>query len=267
MDTSSAQTPAENPAPAVTEDAILGGRLRLKQPRQGHRFGHDAILLAAATDARAGDHAVELGAGVGAAGLALASRTADINVTLVEIDPTLAALAADNAESNNLASRVRVITLDVLATAGEFEAAGLSAGSVARVLMNPPFNDADRHSVSPDAARKLAHSATQATLAAWLGSAARLLKPGGVLTLIWRAEGLFDVLTALSASFGAVAIMPVHPRPDAAAIRVLVRAVKGSRGTLSILPRLILNDMNGTPTPEVEAILREGSPLSLLSAD
>jgi tRNA1(Val) A37 N6-methylase TrmN6 len=104
-------------------------------------------------------------------------------------------------------------------------------------------------------------------LQAWLTSAARLLKPSGVLTVIWRAEGLFDVLSALSAAFGAVAIMPVHPRPDAPAIRVLVRATKGSRGTLTILPRLILNESDGRPTAQVEVILREGAALPLVSGD
>ncbi len=65
----------------------------LRQPLRGHRFGHDAILLAAATAAHAGEHAVDLGAGVGAAGLALARRVEGLDVTLVEIDPALAALA------------------------------------------------------------------------------------------------------------------------------------------------------------------------------
>ena len=37
----------------ITEDAFLGGQLRLKQKRSGHRAGHDAILLAAATQVRA----------------------------------------------------------------------------------------------------------------------------------------------------------------------------------------------------------------------
>ena len=76
----------------VSEDAVLGGRLVLRQPLRGHRFGHDAILLAAAVAARAGERAVELGAGVGAAGLALARRVDGLDVTLVEIDPALAAL-------------------------------------------------------------------------------------------------------------------------------------------------------------------------------
>src|SRR5262249_58944603 len=58
----------------VTEDAVLGGKLRLKQPTGGHRFGHDAILLAAACPARAGERVVDLGAGGGPAGPGPAPR-------------------------------------------------------------------------------------------------------------------------------------------------------------------------------------------------
>src|ERR1700716_1966921 len=86
--------------PAITEDAVLGGRLRLRQPKRGHRVGHDAILLAAATGARAGDHVVDLGAGVGGAGLALAARVPGLHLTLVEIDAVLCGLAAENIALN-----------------------------------------------------------------------------------------------------------------------------------------------------------------------
>ena len=64
-----------------TEDGFLGGQLRLRQPKSGHRAGHDAILLAAATPARAGDRVADFGAGVGAAGLALATRVAGIRAS------------------------------------------------------------------------------------------------------------------------------------------------------------------------------------------
>ena len=83
-----------------TEDAFLGGRLRLRQLKSGHRAGHDAMLLAAGTSAHAGDRVVEFGAGVGAAGLALARRVAGITLALVEIDETLAELARGNAALN-----------------------------------------------------------------------------------------------------------------------------------------------------------------------
>ena len=150
----------------TTEDAVLGGRLTCASRERGHRVGHDAILLAAATDAHAGEHAVELGAGVGAAGLALAQRVAGLRVTLVEIDPRLAALAEDNADpQRSLADRVQVAALDVAAPEREFAAAGIAPGAAAQhVLMNPPFNDPARQNLSPDPNRRLAHAASADTL-------------------------------------------------------------------------------------------------------
>jgi tRNA1(Val) A37 N6-methylase TrmN6 len=242
----------------ITEDAVLGGRLVLRQPRRGHRVGHDAILLAAATQARAGEHAVELGAGVGAAGLALARRLPGLTATLVEIDPALAGLARDNAQRNGLGDRVKVVTLDVAASAQVFAESGLAEGSAAHVMMNPPFNDPARQNASPDAGRRLAHVGSDDTLSVWMRRANSLLAPSGAVTLIWRADGLGDVLAAC-AGFGAIAVLPIHPKPQAAAIRVLVRAVKGSRAPLALLPGLTLNGADGKPSAEAEGILRAGA--------
>ena len=61
----------------------------------------------------------------------------------------------------------------------------------------------------------------------------------------------------------ASAILPIHPKPDAPAIRVLVRAVKQSRAPLALLPGLVLTNGDGQPTPAAEAILREGAVLAL----
>src|SRR3954470_11313761 len=169
-----------------TEDAFLGGQLRLRQPKSGHRAGHDAMLLAAATAARSGDRVVELGAGVGAAGLAVARRVPGIELVLVEIDGALASLARGNAVSNGIGAQV--VVLDVTSAAEGFAAAGLGPDSVDRVLMNPPFNDPARHRASPDKRREVAHLATETTLESWVHAARRLLKSGGALTLIWRAD-------------------------------------------------------------------------------
>jgi tRNA1(Val) A37 N6-methylase TrmN6 len=248
---------------SFTEDAILGGALTLRQPKRGHRIGHDAILLAAATPARSAEHAVELGGGVGAAGLALANRVAGLRVTLVEIDSELVPLAAHNIESNHFSDRVRAVTLDVAAPARAFTAVGLAPGTAQRVLMNPPFNDPARQNVSPDTKRRLAHVAPRAALAQWVRRASSLLAPSGTLTLIWRADGLGDVLAALGRGFGGVTVLPVHPKPDAAAIRILVGATKGSRAPLTLLPGLTLTGEGGRPTADAEAVLRGGAALRL----
>jgi tRNA1(Val) A37 N6-methylase TrmN6 len=244
----------------TSEDAVLGGRLRLRQPLKGHRVGHDAILLAAGTGARAGEHAVDLGAGVGGAGLALAVRVAVLKLTLVEIDKTLCALAAENTWLNGLDARVDVLNCDAEDSRALTEA-GLSPGCADRVLMNPPFHDQTRQNVSPDARRRLAHAAAPGLLPRWVASAAALLKTNGVLTLIWRADALPDVLGALNADFGNIAVMPVLPRAGAPAVRVLVRALKSGTGARQDYPALILNDEHGTPTAAAEAVLRGGEAL------
>jgi tRNA1(Val) A37 N6-methylase TrmN6 len=245
----------------ASEDAVLGGKLVLRQPRSGHRVGHDAILLAAATCGRAGEHAVELGAGVGAAGLALARRVEGLAVTLLEIDEGLAALGRDNAARNGLGERVRVVCLDLAAPKRAFAAQGLGAGTADRVLMNPPFNPPQHP--SPDRRRRLAHVGARQTLPLWVGVAERLLRPQGTLTLIWRADGLAAVLAALAEGFGAITLLPVHPKPGAPAIRVLLRAVKASRAPLSLLPGLTLADAAAKPTAEAEAVLRGNAVLPL----
>lgn len=240
-------------------DAVLGGKLVLRQPLQGHRFGHDAILLAAAVTAQAGWQAIDLGAGVGAAGLALAYRIKALSVTLVEIDPKLAALAHDNIARNGLAERVRAICLDVAAPAAAYATVGLVPGSADCVLMNPPFNPP--HNPPPDHGRRVARVAADDGLATWLRAAARLLKPSGMLTLIWRADGLGDVLTELAHDFGAVAVLPIHPKPAAPAIRVLLRAAKNRSEPLTLLPGLVLADAAGKPSMAAEAVLRDGAAL------
>jgi tRNA1(Val) A37 N6-methylase TrmN6 len=249
--------------PGTSEDAALGGRLVLRQPLRGHRFGHDAILLGAATAARGGEHAVDLGAGIGAAGLALASRVDGVRVTLVDIDPALVTLAQHNAMRNGMDTRVRVLCLDVTAPGEAFAAAGLSAGAADCVLMNPPFNAAQNP--SPDPQRRAAHIAAADTLDKWIRTAWRLLRPSGELTLIWRADGLADALTGIAAGFGAVALLPIYPKPGAAAIRVIVRAVKASRAPFTLLPGLTLADGDGGATAEAEAVLRGAASLPLNS--
>jgi tRNA1(Val) A37 N6-methylase TrmN6 len=214
------------------------------------------MLLAAATPARSGNRVVDFGAGVGAAGLAVASRIAGVEIVLVERDETLAALALGNAELNGIAARVCV--LDITDTADVFAAAGLAPDSADVVLMNPPFNDPARHRPSPDAVRRAAHMAEPATLDNWIHAARRVLRSGGTLSLIWRSDGLADALVALGRGFGGIAIRPVHPDSGKPAIRVLMRAIKGSRAPLKICAGLMLNDESGLSTKEVQDALSGG---------
>ena len=245
--------PMSDLACQVTEDAFLGGKLRLRQPKSGHRAGHDAMLLAAATPVRPGDRVVEFGAGVGAAGLAVATRAAGVDLVLAEIDEALAEMARANAVGNAIAAEALV--LDVTAGAESFASVGLGSDSVDVVLMNPPFNDVARHRASPDKARATAHVAAAETLEGWIHASRRILRSSGHLVMIWRADGIADVLAALGRGFGSLMILPVHADAASPAIRVLIRATKGGRAPARLLSALVLNDEAARPTPDAAKIL------------
>jgi tRNA1(Val) A37 N6-methylase TrmN6 len=249
------------PMVEVTEDAFLGGKLRLRQPKSGHRAGHDAMLLAAATPARQGDRVADFGAGVGAAGLAVAKRVAGVKLVLVEVDEGLAELARANATANAIAAQTLV--LDVTSGAESFAFAGLAPDSVDIVLMNPPFNNTARHRASPDSARAIAHVAVAETLDGWIHAARRILKSAGNLVMIWRADGIAEVLAALDRGFGSLMILPVHADASSPAIRVLVRATKGGRAPTCLLGGLVLNDEADRPSLDAKNILAGERPLPL----
>jgi len=245
----------------TTDDTVLGGKLKLSQPARGHRAGHDAILLAAAASSSA--HAIDLGAGVGTAGLALLVRKCAERVTLVEIDSELAVLARENVKRNEFDARAEIVCTDALKLVRKGGAEHPAASSADLVLMNPPFNDPARQQSSPDARRRLAHVAGDGLAARWVAAAARLLRPQGVLTVIWRGAALEEIVAALPPAFGALRVLPVLPRPGAEPVRVLVRAVKGGAGRLPDDAPLVLNDTAGKPAPAAEDILRAAMPLPM----
>jgi tRNA1(Val) A37 N6-methylase TrmN6 len=222
--------------------------------RTGHRVGADAVLLAAAAGAPA-RRLVDVGAGVGAVGLALLKRWPEARAELVEIDPGLAALAQENAVLNGVADRCRVLTLDVF-DAPTRRAAGLANGEADLVVTNPPFFASGEVRVSPDERRARAHvfAGADASLQAWIVASLALLAPGGRFAMIHRADALPSILAAFAKRLGAVAVRPVHPHADADAIRVLISGVKGSRAPFRLLPPLVLHDAHGAFTPLSAAI-------------
>ena len=241
-------------AAGVETTGFLGGRVLLRQPRGGHRAGTDAALVIAAARPYAKGQIADLGAGVGTIGIALAVLEPRLEVALVEIDPELAALAAETAAANDCGERVRVLAQDVRELATRPRA--LPDSSCDLVVTNPPFTDARSSRGSPDEGRALAHRMKEGDLARWIDAAARLLKPRGSLVLIHRPDGLEAVLAALRPRFGAIVLRPVQPRAKMAATRILVYARKGGRTPLVLAPPLILHEAGGSFTGLAASIHR-----------
>jgi tRNA1(Val) A37 N6-methylase TrmN6 len=248
----------------TSDDAFLGEALRILQPQEGYRAGLDAVLLAAAAPVQEGRvRVLDVGAGAGVVGLAVARRVAGAAVTLVERDPELAALARTNTDRNGLTRRVQVIEADVTRPLRESEALAALAESFDHVLANPPFHTEGRGTAAGDALKAAGHAMPEGSLDRWLRFMAAMARPGGTATLIHRADALADILAALVGRFGGALVLPIHPREDEPASRVLVQAAKGSRAPLRLLPGLVLHGRDHGFRPEVEAMLRHGAPLIL----
>jgi tRNA1(Val) A37 N6-methylase TrmN6 len=249
---------SESPLTAESSvDAFHRGAFFLVQPAsKGHRAGLDAMVLAAAVPNGFSGRLADLGAGAGAAGLAVAVRCPDASIVLVEREPAMLDYARQGlALPENIAFRDRVAVLDADVTlSGEARsAAGLPDRSFDHAIMNPPFNSADDRA-TPDDLRKGAHVMHPAMFDEWIRTAAAILKPDGALALIARPVSLQPILAALAGRFGEARIVPIHPRADEEAIRVVVRAKKGSRGGLALCPPLVLHESGRAFTQRADAI-------------
>jgi len=239
----------------LTEDRLLGGRVVLRQPRQGLRVGLDAVLLAAGIPARPGQRVLEAGCGSGAGFLCLAARVPGLGILAVEQDPDLAALAAANAAANGLGDRVQVLCADVrdLALARRLPACD-------HAFANPPFWPGG--SASPVVARRNATHEAGADLEDWTAFLAAALRPRGSLTLILPAARLDAGMAALaSAGCGGTCLLPFWPRAEQPAKRVLLQARRNSRSPARIEPGLVLHTAAGGFTPAADSVLRDAAPL------
>ncbi|MBL4785022.1 MAG: methyltransferase [Cohaesibacteraceae bacterium] len=251
-----------------SHDQFLGNKLVVMQPRNGHhRSGTDAVLLAACVPANASDVIVDLGAGVGVAGLCIATRVSDLHLVLAEIDPQLCELANDNCQNglkdSSLAS-FQILNTDITLKSNHRIAAGLRDNMANHVICNPPFYHPDKFRASPDSARARAHMLTDEGLEPWFRAATSVLKHGGTFSMIHRADALEDLLAQFGRRFGNICIKPLYPRPNSPAHRIIVQGTKGSKAPIQLLEGFTLQDGNGNYSCAAEQIHRDGTSLPMV---
>jgi len=242
----------------TADDAFLGGRITVTQPRQGYRAATDPVLLAAAVPVTSGASVLELGCGVGTAALCLAARVGALDLHGLEVQPDYAELARTNAARNSVAMEVHL---------GDIRAmpAALRQRTFDAVMLNPPWYP-PTDPASPDPARDRSRR-LDAPLADWIYAALSRARQGGQIIVIDRTERLPDILAALDGPAGDITVLPLAARADRAAKRVLVRARKTSRGPFRLAAPLVLHDgaahdRDGDDfSARASAILREAASL------
>lgn len=243
---------------SLTEDGFLGGRLRILQPEKGFRAGIDSVFLASSIPCAAGETVFEAGMGTGVSALCIAARVHPVHVTGIETTSRYALLAEENAKRNNLAECVRVIHGDIRDALRRELAHVPAHGSFSHAFANPPYHDADKTTASPTLHKATAHQFAPDDLDLWVKVLHTMVAMRGTATIIQRADCLGKLLAVMAQRFGDLRVAPLYAREGAAASRVIVQGVKGSRAPLQLLPGLVLHREDSTYTESAEMILRDG---------
>ncbi|MCX7338203.1 MAG: methyltransferase [Alphaproteobacteria bacterium] len=241
------------PEADFSEDFLLGGRVFIRQPRQGYRVAIDPIFLAASIQAEPGETVLDIGAGVGAASICLAMRIPNIKVIGVELQRDYVRFAADNILANKLRDRVEILRGDLLRPPPR-----LAAGTFSHVMTNPPYLEVSRNNISPHDNKATSNTEGEADLDQWARFCLLMVRPKGSVTFIHRSDRLDQILSFFSGKLGNIRIYPLWPGKNKPAKRVLIRGTKNTHGALRLCPGMILHAEDGSYTAEAEAILRQG---------
>jgi tRNA1(Val) A37 N6-methylase TrmN6 len=267
---------------------VLNKRVRLLQPADGFRTSIDAILLAAACPAEAGQRILDLGCGVGTAGICLLWRVQGAQLNGIDIQAAHIELAQQNAALNGCADRAVFMAGDVAQRAQHQDG---RKPVFDHVICNPPFLEDGTYlkAEHPERAIALGHQSHSNSikgphpfplpegegdrpppasgrrsgegLQTWIDASYYQLKDGGVLTMIHRADHTDKIIQAFGRRFGATEIFPLWPHAGEAAKRVIIRTRKGRKTGAILYPGLVLHEADGSYTAAAEAVLRGGNAL------
>ncbi len=241
-----------------SEDTLLGGRVKLRQPAEGYRAAIDPVLLAAAVPARAGDVVLDIGCGGGAVSLCLAARVPECRIIGMDSDRALVRLANDNIALNGLDARVMALLGDLARPPQRLE-----PESFDHVMANPPYLEPGRITPPAQSDKAQANVEGEAALADWVRFAFVMVRAKGSVTFIHRADRLDRLLAQFSSRAGDIMVFPLWAGPNKDAKRVIVTARKGVASPTRLTSGLVLHEADGRYTEAADAVLRHGAPLPL----
>jgi len=229
----------------------------LAQPREGYRFSLDSILLAWWVDFEADDRVLDAGCGVGVVGLALARCRGARDVTGVEYQGDLAALARANVVANGASAWVSVVEGDLRELPPAF------GNRFDVVCANPPFREADGGRLSPCAGKAAARHELTLTVDELALAAAFTLKKRGRFYFVHQPRRLAEIFSALGdQGFNVERLRFVQPRAGEPANLVLVAARLGGAREMVVMRPLVVHDAPDRYGAEVAAIYQgRGEPL------
>ena len=237
----------------VIETTLLRGRVRLLQPRIGFHASLDTVFLAAAVPVKNNFSLLDVGCGVGSAGLCALARNNNMHLVGLDIQRELIDLALQNAGLNGLSEHCHFFRGSLLTEKV------IPENYFNVVLMNPPYQEGGSHTPSPRKIKAISHGeeASGAKLLDWIRYAHRKLKAGGTAVMIHRADRLDDVIVALENRrwFGSLEVFPLWSRIGDDAKRVIIRARKERYAPMVLKAGLVIHEKDGQYTDGAQKVL------------
>lgn len=238
----------------TVEVSFLNKTVPLLQPKDGFRTSFDSVMLACACPVKAGERVLDMGCGVGGASLCLLERVPDCFVDGIDIQQDYLDLAIQNAAKNKRDERTHYFYSDI-----KEHDVDSPDQRYDHIICNPPFMENGAHLVSPDEGKAIAsgHLDGDMDVSIWVKAGLRLLRSGGSITFIHRADMMAEILNAFGKSFGKVEIIPLWPKQGVASKRVIIRALKDRKSPLTMYQGLIVHNQDGSYSEKADQILRD----------
>ncbi|MBQ8451174.1 MAG: methyltransferase [Clostridia bacterium] len=221
--------------------------LKIIQNKNGYKFSTDSVLLANFAKAKPTDLCVDLCSGSGVVAILFACKNNVKKQFAVELQEGLAEMSSRSVKLNKL-KNIEVLNMDLK---NAHEVIGREVADV--VTVNPPYIESGLSSENDEISIAM-HEKT-IKLFEIADEAFNLLKFGGKLFMVHRADRLVDIISTLRQKrLEPKVLRLVYPKVNKEPNLVLIEAKKGAKKGLKFGFPLILNNDDGTETEELKQI-------------
>lgn len=211
--------------------------LKIIQDSELFCFGTDSVALSDFVRAKPADTVVDLCTGNGIIPILLSAKTKAGKIFGIELQKCSYDLAKKNVEINSLSSRLHMILDDIANVRQHF-----AAGSVDVVTCNPPYMSPDSGFENPHEPKAIARHEICTNLVGVIEAASAILKFGGHLYMVHRADRLCDIIWELrKRKMEPKRLRFIAPSPEREPRLLLVEAIKGAAPSLKYEPALYVN--------------------------
>ncbi|EJO7184785.1 tRNA1(Val) (adenine(37)-N6)-methyltransferase [Staphylococcus pseudintermedius] len=235
--------------PGERLDYLIREDLRIIQNDAVFSFSTDALLLGHFTEVRKRDRILDMCAGNGVIPLLLSDKGNNV-ITGVEIQPQLVNMAVRSVQYNHLEDRITMVEMDINALIQAYSPAQFDL-----ITCNPSYFKANQTNQHQLEAHKIARHEIYCTLDDCLRVSNHLLKEGGRVVMVHRAERMLDLFESMRHyRIEPKRLHMIFSKPGKAAQTIVVEGRKGGRQGLDIAPPFYIYDEQGDYTPEMKEI-------------